>query len=152
MSKERRTSFRIPQNRLITEFCGNEPFFSNIANLCSTGIYTVKPFRKNTYEPRLIQLEIPIPEASEAIWATGEIVFEEHSESLTGSGIRFTNMARSHEKILRDLLEEKRQATLKQMLSKILWEKEMYVHNSTYTAPPPPPCEHTVPRFCYPCK
>jgi hypothetical protein len=117
MSIERRDTLRIPDNRLITEMICERPSASSIVNLSSTGIYTVKSKRDCRINgPRKIQVEIPLPEASEAVWALGEIVFERQGMSALGMGIRFLAMANYHKVLLRDLVESRRQQMVTQML------------------------------------
>jgi hypothetical protein len=146
MSINRRENFRVKDGRLITEIVRETPFAASIVNLSSSGIYTVKPttkIRKNN----LIQMEIPLPEASESIWATGEIMFEHNLKSGFGTGIRFTYMPKFHHRLLVDLIEEHKKQMLKKMLEEILWKKKRAQYASPFMAPPPPAKETTVPMY-----
>jgi len=117
MASERRDTLRVPDNRLITEFVFNRPDAASIVNLSCEGIYTVKSMRsRGVRGPRKIQMEIPVPEASESIWALGEIVFERVGMSCIGSGIRFLAMAESHKTLLMDLIEARRHQLLAEMV------------------------------------
>ena len=69
MAMERRYTLRVPDNRLITEIASEKPSAASIVNVSNTGLFTVKKATMNTVGHRLIQMEIPVPEASESIWA-----------------------------------------------------------------------------------
>ena len=117
MPAERRDSLRIPDSRLITEIVHGRPDVAVVVNISKDGLYTVKATRRRHLRgPRQIQLEIPVPEASESIWAVGEIVFERVGLSCVGCGIRLLDMANHHRQLLDDLVSERRKQLLSQML------------------------------------
>ena len=147
MTFNQRTNFRIPDSRLITEFSGSTPFASAIINLSFDGMYTVKPSEDLLNPSGEIQIEIPVPEASETIWATGEIMYEKHELQSVGTGIKFKNMARSHWRLLSDIVEEGRQKVIAEMLQHIMWQKELAKYPTLFAAPSPVVTEHTVPMF-----
>jgi hypothetical protein len=147
MSHNKRSQFRVPESRLITEFSKNTPFASSIVNVSFDGLYTVKPCESLTTPRGLIQLEIPVPEASESIWATGEVLYEHHGAKSVGTGIRFRNMAQFHRNLLRDLVESGRRQVLADMLQQILWQRQLAKYPTLFDAPAPPVTEHTVPMF-----
>jgi len=95
----------------------------------------------------MVQLEIPVPEASETIWAMGEVVFDKVASKTMGSGIRFKAMANRDWGFVRDIVESRRQWVLEQMMQEILWRKELAAHPSPFTAPPPPVKDNTVKMF-----
>jgi hypothetical protein len=150
MTQDRRAGCRVPDSRLITEIVSENPFAASIVNVSDTGIYTVKPVTSGMRGPRLIQLEIPIPEASDSVWATGEIVFEAVSSRTVGAGILFRTMARAHRRMIADLVEYRRQQILAAMLREIKWRKELAANPSPFTAPPPPLTEDTVRMYLLP--
>jgi len=137
MSKDRRDSFRVSETRLITEIVSDRPSAASAVNLSSSGLYTVKPARTGRRGPRLVQLEIPLPEASESIWATGEIVFEAVGRWSMGSGIHFVDMANAHRRLLEDYLEHRRREVLARLLREIRWRKQLAACPSPFVAPPP---------------
>ena len=150
MTQDRREGCRVPDSRLITEIISENPFAASIVNVSDTGIYTVKPVTSGRQGPRLVQLEIPIPEASDSVWATGEIMFEAVSCRRIGAGIRFRDMAQAHRGMIRDLVEHRRQQILAAMLREIKWRKELAANPSPFTAPPPPLTEDTVRMYLLP--
>jgi len=150
MTQDRRVCCRVPDSRLITEIVSENPFAASIINVSDTGIYTVKPVTSGMRGPRLVQLEIPIPEASDSVWATGEIMFETVNARRIGAGIRFRTMARAHRRMITDLVEARRQQILAAMLREIKWRKELAAHPSPFSAPPPPLSEDTVRMYLLP--
>lgn len=150
MSHDRRRDIRVPESRLITQIVSERPYAASIVNLSSTGLYAVKPASSGLSGPRRIQLEIPIPEASDSVWATGEVVFETAGTGGVGAGVRFDQMASPHETMIRDLVEHRRQELLAAMLQQIRWRKELAAHPSPFTAPPPPLHEDTVRMYLLP--
>lgn len=147
MSSNRRGEFRVPESRLITEIATEMPYVSSIVNVSNNGLYTMKPVTSGRLGPRIIQLEIPVPEASESLWATGEIVFETESPTGVGTGIRIKQMPNCHRSLLADMVEDRRKWFLKSMLKEILWRKQLAKSPNPYMAPPPPARQKTVRMF-----
>jgi hypothetical protein len=147
MKSDRRDTLRIPDCRLITEILGEDPSAASIVNLSTTGLYTVKPSLSRPLGPRMVQLEIPLPEAGETLWALGEVVFDRVARRNMGSGIRFKAMAAGHQRLLRDLVEYRRQEVLGRMLEELKWRKSLAEHPSPFSGPPPPLSEDTVKMY-----
>lgn len=151
MSSERRDTLRIPDSRLITEFVFNQPNAASVVNLSSTGIYTVKPSTDRRLRgPRRIQLEIPLPEASESVWVLGEIVFERVGMSCMGAGIRFARMADFHQRLIDELVETRRQQMIGQMLSAAKQYKDLTYFPQPFGQPPVVYKDNTVKMFFLP--
>jgi|WetSurMetagenome_2_1015567.scaffolds.fasta_scaffold1156330_1 hypothetical protein len=150
MSHDRRVALRVPESRLITEIVSEEPFAASAVNLSTTGLYTVKPFSSGPRGPRIIQVEIPVPEANESVWAKGEIVFESVSARSMGTGIRLLAMAKRDMGLIADVVEMRRREILGRMLREIKWRKELAAYPSPFTAPPPPVTEDTVRMYLAP--
>jgi len=150
MTQDRREDLRVPESRLITEIEIERPFAASIVNLSSSGIYTVKPASSGLTGKRRIQLEIPIFETGDSVWASGEIVFERVGTQAVGTGIRFLEMAGVHRRLIADLVEERRQDILRSMLREIRWRKELAAHPSPFAAPPPQVHEDTVRMYLAP--
>ena len=150
MPNDRREDIRVPESRLITEIEIERPFAASIVNVSSSGIYTVKPASSGLTGRRRIQLEIPVPEASDSVWAAGEIVFERVGIQNVGTGIRFLDMATCHRRMIEELVEERRKEILRGMLREIRWRKELAAHPSPFAAPPPQVHEDTVRMYIGP--
>ena len=146
MSSDRRENFRVPDSRLITEFFSDRPNAASLVNLSDSGLFTVKPPSRTPYrrENRIIQMEIPVPEASESIWAAGEVVYERAGQSCTGAGIRFVSMADFHKKLIRDMVEYRRQDILGQMLREIRRRKQLAAYPNPFAPWLPSLTENTV--------
>jgi hypothetical protein len=56
----------------------------------------------------VVQLEIPLPDVGETLWAKGEIVYDRFDALFHGMAIRFAGMARAHQRLLREFLWESR--------------------------------------------
>ncbi|MCP4606755.1 MAG: PilZ domain-containing protein [Proteobacteria bacterium] len=150
MTNDRRDNLRVPENRLITEIVSEKPGAASIINVSHNGIFTVKSSKSGRQGPKLIQLEIPVPEASESIWALGEIVFERVGKKRMGSGIRFLNMANFHYTLLKDMVEIRRQEVLEQMMSEVRRRKELAAHPSPFATPLRPLSEDTIRMYLLP--
>lgn len=150
MPQDRRVDLRVPESRLITEIEIERPFAASIVNLSSSGLYTVKPASSGLTGQRRIQVEIPVPEASDSVWASGEIVFERIGTQNVGTGIRFLDMAGFHRRLIADLVEERRREILRGMLREIRWRKELAAHPSPFAAPPPQVHHDTVRMYVGP--
>lgn len=150
MSLDRRETLRVPESRLITEIVTERPYAASVTNVSATGLYTVKPRTSGLRGPRVVQLEIPLPEAAESVWATGEVVFEAVGTRSVGCGIRFLDMANLHRSLLEDLVEQRRREILEAMLREIMWRKELGAHPSPFAAPPPKLTENTVRMYLLP--
>lgn len=150
MSLDRRECCRVPDSRLITEIFSEHPFAASIVNVSDTGIYTVKPLEAGMRGPRLVQLEIPIPEASDSVWATGEVMFEAVGRKTIGAGIRLRDMARAHRRMINDLVEYRRQQIVGAMLQEIRWRRDLAANPYPMAVPPPPVVEDTVRMYLLP--
>ena len=138
MYMERRNNIRIPTEREMLHFISDRPFRSKALNLSNTGLFLGKCFEPYKRPTRKVQVEIPIPEASEIVWAAGEIVYDALSPSFHGLGIRFTGMASSHARLIGEFVEEMRVAILKRMMREIRLKKELALALPKIQAPPPP--------------
>ena len=152
MTTDRREAVRIPESRLITEIVAERPNVASIVNVSRYGMFTVKPSRIRVLDSGIkrIQLEIPIPEANETIWATGQLIFERSGLRATGSGIRFLAMADRHRRLIRDMVEYRRQLLLERMIREIERRRELARYPSPFTLPPPPPSQDTVKMYILP--
>lgn len=150
MSCDRREVIRVPESRLITEIINEKPNVASIVNVSPQGLFTIKPKKPSLFGVERVQLEIPIPEASESVWAVGEVVFERKGLSALGSGIRFLAMADRHRRLIRDMVEYRRQVLLERMMREIERRKQLAAHPSPFTGPPPAPTQDTVKMFILP--
>jgi hypothetical protein len=152
MSSNRRDALRIPESRLITQIAKERPDVASIVNLSNGGLFTVKPPTRwgEKQEQGIVQVEIPLPEASESVWAVGEIVYQRRGLSCTGTGIRFLSMANCHQSLIKDLVEYRRLEILEGMMAELMRQKNLAGYPSPYGGGLPPLTEDTVRMFMIP--
>jgi PilZ domain len=152
MSNNRRDTLRVPEGRLITQIVNENPHVASIVNVSSTGLFTIKPAQRTRFKSGKIQVEIPVPEACDSIWASAEVVFERAGQSCIGSGLRFIAMANHDKKLLKDVVEMRRQEILTYMMSEICRRKELAQFPSPFEQPLPAPTltENTVRMYLLP--
>jgi len=128
---------RVNDNRLITEIVSEQPCAASVVNLNSSGLFTVKPAQIGLHGPKIVQVEIPLPEACETVWAKGQVVFEALNTQKVGSGIHLLGMADRHRRLLDELVEMRRQEMMAHLMQQIRLRKELGAHPSPFAAPPP---------------
>jgi|WetSurMetagenome_2_1015567.scaffolds.fasta_scaffold1183953_1 hypothetical protein len=113
MQSNRRLSQRFPVGFYIQQIIGEQPHRCFTTDLSPTGLYAerlIEPFERNS---RVVQVELPLPETSDAIWAKGEVVYDNFDSFFHGSAIRFVAMARKHRRMLREWLREANQSQMR---------------------------------------
>jgi len=139
MYTENRKDIRVPMERDVLHFINDRPFRSTALNLSPNGLYLSRKFEPYSRKTRTIQLEIPVPEASELVWAKGEIIYDAISPKFHGLGVRLTAMAGAHERIIDELVKEIRNSILQRMLREVRLKRELSLALPRIQAPPPPP-------------
>jgi hypothetical protein len=76
------------------------------SDLSALGVYLEKPLGEPSRKRKTVQLEIPLPNRNDSIWAAGEVIYDCSDPLFQGTAVRFTNMARIHQRMLRDWLRE----------------------------------------------
>ena len=104
MSSNRRLAERLPVGFYVQQVVDGRPQRCFTADLSAHGIYMEKPVEPMDRNSNVVQLEIPLPNRNESIWAGGEIVYDSFDPLFHGTAIRFTAMARRHQRMLRDWL------------------------------------------------
>lgn len=153
MSTDRREALRIPDSRLITEIVQERPNAASIVNLSETGVFTVRPTGSGGWRSRLVQMEIPLPEAGDSLWAVGKVVFQNAGPSCVGSGIRFVTMADYHWRLIRDVIHERRQDIMEQMMLNWSYRQDSVRYPFGFTpfaTPSPPPTTDTAKMYLIP--
>jgi hypothetical protein len=101
----------------------------------------------------VVQLEIPLPEAGDSLWAVGEVVFQNAGPSGVGSGIRFLTMADAHWRLIRDVVEYRRQDIVERMMLNWSYRQEAERYSIGFTpfaSPPPVPTTDTAQMYLTP--
>jgi hypothetical protein len=106
MTRNRRRSERHQVGFYVDQIVEDDPFRCFTTDLSAIGLYMerlVEPLRRCS---SVVQLEIPLPETSDSIWAKGEVVYDRFDALFHGTAVRFTGMARTHQRMLREWLRE----------------------------------------------
>jgi len=106
MRVERRRSERFPVGFYFRQIVDDEPHRYFITDLSSIGLYSERPVELFERNSNVVQVELPLPDTSDSIWAKAEVVYDRLDSLFHGSGIRFTTMARKHQRMLREWLRE----------------------------------------------
>jgi hypothetical protein len=106
MTSERRRSERFSVGFYFHQIIDDEPQRCFTTDLSAIGLFAeqpVAPFERNS---NIVQIELPLPNTSDSIWAKAEVVYDQFGSLFHGSGIRFVAMARQHQRMLREWLRD----------------------------------------------
>jgi len=106
MTQNRRRSERLPVGFYVDQIVGEDPHRCFTTDLSAIGLYMerlVEPLQRSS---SLVQLEIPLPQTGDSIWAKGEVIYDRFDALFHGTAVRFTGMARFHQRLLREWLRE----------------------------------------------
>lgn len=117
--QDRRLGFRVPLEMFLNEYVQDRPHRAFTVNLSETGIYVHRLHSRIDRANRVVSLEFELPGTGEIVWARGEVCYDSLDDYFHGEGIRFTGMARTHSRLLRDYCIEKRRAQLGDLLERI---------------------------------
>jgi hypothetical protein len=99
----------MPVGFYVDQIVGDDTHRCFTTDLSALGIFVERvvdePLRRSS---NIVQLEIPLPEAGETLWAKGEVVYDRFDALFHGSAIRFAGMARMHQRLLREWLWDSR--------------------------------------------
>ena len=108
MARDRRLGARVPVELLVHEYVGDRLHRAQVVNLSETGLYANKVVQPIQRFSRVVALEFSLPGTTDTIWAKGEVRYDTIDEYFHGQGIRFTGMAKTSARILRDYCEAQR--------------------------------------------
>ena len=106
MMRNRRRSERLSVGFYVDQIVQDDPYRCFTTDLSAIGLYMerlVEPLQRCS---NVVQLEIPLPQTSDSIWAKGEVVYDRFDSLFHGTAVRFTGMARSQQRMLREWLRE----------------------------------------------
>jgi hypothetical protein len=104
MSRNRRRSARTPVGFYVDQIISDDPHRCFTTDLSSIGLYMERLAEPLQRCSSVVQLEICLPATSDSIWAKAEVVYDRFDTLFHGTAVRFTGMARSHQRMLRDWL------------------------------------------------
>ncbi|MBN2577028.1 MAG: PilZ domain-containing protein [Deltaproteobacteria bacterium] len=99
--RNRRFDARIPLEMYVSTYVMDRPQRALTTDISESGLY-LQALPQHPYPPRTpIGLEIELPVFGETIWVAGETCRDAHDDYSYGLGVRFTDMARLHQRMLR---------------------------------------------------
>lgn len=106
-SPERRLEPRVRVELFFNQYIREQPFRSLAVNLSEHGLALRRLVEPVTVHARVVGVELALPGTAEVIWAKAETEFEAIGRDFHATGVRFVAMARKHERLIRDFVQEK---------------------------------------------
>jgi hypothetical protein len=110
MPNNRRRSERHPVGFYVDQFVNDEPYRCFTTDLSAIGLYMERLVEPIDRPSKVIQLEIKLPSVADSIWACGEVVYDRIDSLFHGTAVRFTCMARTHQRYIREWLHQSERA------------------------------------------
>jgi hypothetical protein len=99
--RNRRFDARIPLEMYVSTFVRDQPQRALTLDISESGLY-LNALPRDPHPPRTpIGLEIELPGLGETIWVAGETCRDAQDDYFYGFGVRFTDMALLHQRMLR---------------------------------------------------
>jgi c-di-GMP-binding flagellar brake protein YcgR len=117
--RDRRLGYRIQLPLMLTSYVRDRPVRVLCSDLSDTGIGLSAVAALAPAPGTIVGLEIALPGVDDDLWAAGEVCHRVAGDLASGLGVRFTAMARSHARTLRDFCIESRRGHLADLLTRI---------------------------------
>ena len=104
---DRREDTRVGIEMFLNQYVKEHPYRALAINVSSTGIYVRKLADPSARRSKEVGLEFELPGTGEIIWARAESRFDWVADDFHLAGLRFTAMARKHERLVHDYVREK---------------------------------------------
>jgi hypothetical protein len=99
--RNRRFDSRIPLEMYVSTYVKDQPHRALTLDISESGLY-LNALPRDPHPPRTpIGLEIELPGFGETIWVAGETCRDTLDDYFYGLGVRFTDMALLHQRMLR---------------------------------------------------
>jgi hypothetical protein len=99
--RNRRFDSRIPLEMYVSTYVKDQPHRALSLDISESGLY-LNALPRDPHPPRTpIGLEIELPGFGETIWVAGETCRDTLDDYFYGFGVRFTDMALLHQRMLR---------------------------------------------------
>ena len=108
-SDNRRLAQRLRMRVFLNEYVGDDPRQAIVRDVSETGLSLVKLPERKPHPVEVVTLEVELPGTNETIWASAQPRFDWLNPDYQISGLRFLSMARKHERLIRDYLQERRE-------------------------------------------
>jgi hypothetical protein len=109
---ERRLAPRFPLRTYMNQYVRDVPYQALALDVSEAGLAIRKPIAPVPHT-RVVALELELPGTGEVIWASAEPRFHSVAARTEFSGLHFLNMARKHERLIRDYVSERRERWLR---------------------------------------
>ncbi len=113
----RRSLCRIPLQLSMTEHAHQQSTRCLSTDLNASGVQLNRLVAPGWEHPRVVGLEFQLPGTADVIWARGEVRFHRVGRFFHRTGLRFTGMARSHERLLDEWVLELQARRLRRTLA-----------------------------------
>ncbi len=107
IASDRRADPRIRTEMFLNQYVREQPYRALATNLSPTGLFLQKLAMPMTRHAPSVGLEFELPGTGEIIWAGAECRFDAVGSDFHLTGLRFTAMARKHERLIHDYVREK---------------------------------------------
>jgi hypothetical protein len=106
-ASDRRGDARIRTEMFLNQYVRDQPYRALATNLSTSGVFLQKLAMPYMRHAPSVGLEFELPGTGEIIWAGAECRFDAVGSDFHLTGLRFTAMARKHERLLRDYVRDK---------------------------------------------
>src|SRR5262245_54233620 len=107
--RERRSDPRLRVQVFLNEYIRDSPYRALAVDISEHGLAIQKLTEPVVRPAAIVGLELELPGTQEIIWAAAEARFDSIGDDFHVSGLRFSSMARKHQRLLRDYVRERRQ-------------------------------------------
>jgi hypothetical protein len=104
----RRTDKRLRLQMYLNEYIKDRPYRALATDISETGLAIQKLTEPLVPHAGVVGLELELPGTGELIWAAAEPRFDAVGRDFHISGLRFRDMARKHQRLLRDYVRDRR--------------------------------------------
>ena len=104
----RRSDKRLRLQLYLNEYIKDRPFRALALDISESGLSIQKLTEPVVPHAPVVGLELELPGTTELIWAAAEPRFDAVGGDFHVSGLRFRDMARKHQRLLRDYVRERR--------------------------------------------
>jgi c-di-GMP-binding flagellar brake protein YcgR len=117
--RDRRLGYRIQLPLMLTSYVRDRPMRVLCSDLSDSGIGLSAVAAMAPKPGTIVGLELALPGVDDDLWAAGQVCHRVEGDLASGLGIRFTAMARTHARMLRDFCIESRRGQLADLLTRI---------------------------------
>lgn len=106
-ASDRRGDARIRTEMFLNQYVRDQPYRALATNLSTSGLFLQKLAMPSMRHAPGVGLEFELPGTGEIIWAGAECRYDAVGSDFHLTGLRFTAMARKHERLIRDFIRDK---------------------------------------------